>query len=76
MERFRYGEDFMTSAKAMDIANGRLKAILTDDTIQRINQCASYVKEIVNSEQVVYGINTGFGPLCTTRIDAADTQKL
>ncbi|MCW3709593.1 aromatic amino acid ammonia-lyase, partial [Burkholderia cenocepacia] len=31
---------------------------------------------IVQSQQTVYGINTGFGPLCTTLIDVHDTRKL
>ena len=34
------------------------------------------MEEIVASDKTVYGINTGFGPLCTTKISAKDTKQL
>src|SRR5690606_36691465 len=43
---------------------------------QAIAQSAAHVENIVQSQQTVYGINTGFGPLCTTLIDVHDTRKL
>ena len=76
MKTFKYGEDYLLSSIALGIANNEIKGILNDDTAQKINKSALTVQEIVDKEQVVYGINTGFGPLCTTLINAADTRKL
>src|SRR5690606_36469681 len=42
----------------------------------RIDLSESYVKDIVNHNEVVYGINTGFGPLCDTLITPQDTANL
>jgi len=75
-ETFQYGEDNLTSSIAISIAKAEIKGVLTENTIFKIKQSASYVQKIVDSGKTVYGINTGFGPLCTTLIDAADTRKL
>src|SRR5690606_4985893 len=73
---FKYGIDRLTVAKALALANGNLKGILTNEAISNITQSCSYVDEIVDKNKVVYGINTGFGPLCDTLISASDTAKL
>lgn len=76
METFNYGSDHLTTSIALKIARGQVKAILSKETIDQINQSAQYVKEITEKETTVYGINTGFGPLCTTKISAEDTETL
>lgn len=75
-KKFQYGEDTMTSSLAIQIANGNIKGQLTEQTVKKVVQSAQYVQEIVDSGKIVYGINTGFGPLCTTLINPADTKKL
>ncbi|WFB62670.1 histidine ammonia-lyase [Sphingobacterium sp. WM] len=76
MKTFKYGEDYLTSSIAIAIAKSECQGLLTDETISKINQSAQYVQEIVDAGKVVYGINTGFGPLCTTLISPQDTKKL
>lgn len=76
MKTFKYGEDFLKSSTAIAIARGEIQGILSQDTIDNINRSAAYVQKIVDKGNVVYGINTGFGPLCTSLIDADDTRKL
>ncbi|WP_156307041.1 histidine ammonia-lyase [Sphingobacterium endophyticum] len=76
MNSFKYGEDYLSSSIALSIAKSTCEGILTEETIEKINQSANYVQEIVDSGKVVYGINTGFGPLCTTLISPQDTKKL
>lgn len=44
--------------------------------IERINKAHNYIKKIMESEKTVYGINTGFGSLCNTKINTEDTKKL
>lgn len=76
MNSFKYGEDYLSSSIALSIAKSECQGILTDETTAKINQSAQYVQEIVDAGKVVYGINTGFGPLCTTLISPQDTKKL
>jgi len=76
MKIFKYGEDFLSSSQAVAIAKGELKGELSEESKAKVNQSAQYVQDIVDAGKVVYGINTGFGPLCTTLIGAQDTRKL
>lgn len=76
MKAFRYGIDKLTSSKALQIARGELKAELSSESIEKVTRSSAYVEEIVAANTTVYGINTGFGPLCNTKISAADTKAL
>lgn len=73
---FNYGKDNLTCSLARKIEKRECIAELADDTKLLIEQSSQYVQDIVDAGKVVYGINTGFGPLCTTIIDASETQKL
>ena len=73
---FRYGEDHLTSGKALEILNGDLKTVLTASTLARVEACHLQVKSIAEGNHTVYGINTGFGPLCNTKIDPQETEDL
>jgi histidine ammonia-lyase len=73
---FRYGIDRMTPGLALDICRGRIKGELTRDVADRVMKNRAAVDAIVADNQTVYGINTGFGPLCTTVISDEDTRKL
>ncbi|WP_163710007.1 histidine ammonia-lyase [Mangrovibacterium lignilyticum] len=75
-EVFHYGEDFLTASKALALSCGELKGELSKTAREGIRKCQQIVEDITESDQAVYGINTGFGPLCTTRVSAADTKKL
>jgi histidine ammonia-lyase len=73
---FRYGEDSLTVGIALEIARGARKGILSDATQKVVQQCRNTVEKIVRNKKTVYGVNTGFGPLCTTLINEEDTKKL
>ncbi len=73
---FRYGEDFLTIATALGIVRGKVKGNLTAETILRVKANQEVVKNIVSKKKIVYGINTGFGPLCTSLIDKDETKQL
>jgi histidine ammonia-lyase len=76
MSSFLYGEQQLTVSVAMQIAQGTIKGILTDSIKAKINTSVAWVAKMVTNHKTVYGINTGFGPLCDTLISEADTQKL
>ncbi len=73
---FKYGIDKLTVAKVIAILNGKLKTTLTKEAIENVNTCRQKVETIASSKAAVYGINTGFGPLCDVQITPEETSKL
>lgn len=73
---FRYGEDQLTIGLAIDIAKGKTKGLIDKNAREKVIQGKKYVDAIVQDHTTVYGVNTGFGPLCTTIINEEDTKKL
>lgn len=75
-DTFHYGIDSLTPSKALDIAQGKLKGILSAQAREKIEESQHQVSAIVDQERTVYGVNTGFGILSNTRISAEDTTTL
>jgi histidine ammonia-lyase len=73
---FNYGEDELTIGLALNLARGMTQGILTSTVRQKVQKNRDVVEQIVHKKKIVYGINTGFGPLCTTLIGEEDTKKL
>jgi histidine ammonia-lyase len=73
---FNYGTGHLSIGICLDIASGKLKGII--NTAAKANIRASWLEvgKIVEREIPVYGINTGFGPLCNTHIPEKDTSTL
>ena len=76
MEPFHFGTDALTTAGSLAVASGKRKARFSKEAVEKINASANHVKEIVDKDKTVYGINTGFGVLANTRISADDTVAL
>jgi histidine ammonia-lyase len=76
MNPFHYGTEELTTSKALAVASGQVKGILSKEAISRINASAAQVKEIVDKDKTVYGVNTGFGILANSRISREDTITL
>lgn len=75
-QTFHYGEDHLTAGIALQLARGEQKGELSETARQRVRASQAVVANIVESGAAVYGINTGFGPLCTTRISKEETRIL
>ena len=75
-KEFRYGEDILTIGRAIKLVRGEEKAVLTANMLDKVQKNREVVENIVHKKKIVYGINTGFGPLCTTLIGEEDTKKL
>ncbi|WP_440881030.1 histidine ammonia-lyase [Tenacibaculum sp. C7A-26P2] len=73
---FKYGIDTLTVDKVIAIANGELKGIFSNEAIANITSCRKKVEKMAESDKAVYGINTGFGPLCDTQISPEETSLL
>lgn len=73
---FLFGKQHLTAGIALRLAKGEIKGALSPEVREKILASAKDVQTIVDSGKTVYGINTGFGPLCTTIISAEDTRIL
>ncbi len=71
-----YGTDYFSLADILAIANTPSLASLNEEACERILKSQQNVADIVLSDRTVYGINTGFGPLCDTKISEEETAKL
>ena len=71
-----YGIDAFTISDIMAILDDPKKAKLTKESKQKILQSQQNVQQIVASDRTVYGINTGFGPLCDVKISEEETAQL
>lgn len=71
-----YGIDHFTTADVIEIAANPKNAKLDKKSKQQILNSQKNVQKIVESDRCVYGINTGFGPLCDVKISADETAKL
>ncbi|MCK5443851.1 MAG: aromatic amino acid lyase, partial [Maribacter sp.] len=75
-EMFKFGEDRLTASTAIAISNGQTTVSLSNGTREKVKESWEIVHNIVEKGHPVYGINTGFGPLCTTKISKEETQIL
>ena len=76
MSIFKFGEDQLTPDILDSIALGKTKGIISIEAKRRIKQSSNIVARIAQDSEAVYGINTGFGPLCTKRITPEQTRLL
>jgi histidine ammonia-lyase len=73
---FKYGIDRLNLDIVNGIANGSIKAEICQEALDKINTSRQRVEKMAASDKAVYGINTGFGPLCDTQISPEDTNLL
>ncbi|MDT0605816.1 histidine ammonia-lyase [Croceitalea rosinachiae] len=73
---FYYGEGHLTAGIALGLARGTISGFISQKARKKIIQSAQTVAAIVAKGNIVYGINTGFGPLCNTKISKEDTKIL
>jgi histidine ammonia-lyase len=73
---FKYGIDHLDLDIVNGIANGTIKAELCQEALDKINTSRQRVEKMAASDKAVYGINTGFGPLCDTQITPKETNLL
>ena len=75
-ESFHPGVDQLSIGLLMRVCQQQASIEITPAAREKIEASRNHVEQIVESNKVVYGINTGFGPLCNTQIPSADTRKL
>ena len=75
-KNFAYGIDYLTPDLALQIANGEVRGIITEEVRLKIKKNYEAVQKIAKGKKLVYSVNTGFGSLCTTIISKEETGKL
>lgn len=73
---FKYGEDTLTVQKVMAIVHGTLSVTISKKAKSGIIECRKKVEAMARGKKAIYGINTGFGPLCDTQITPEETNQL
>jgi len=73
---FKYGIDKLSLDKAIGLARGDYNATFTEGAKAKVELCRERVVSMANSNAAVYGINTGFGPLCDVQISPEQTSQL
>ncbi|MGB5386768.1 MAG: aromatic amino acid ammonia-lyase, partial [Eudoraea sp.] len=73
---FLFGEEELSCSLALAIARGTTQGTLSKAARVRVQDSKKTVENIVEKGHAVYGINTGFGPLCTTNISKEETKIL
>jgi len=73
---FQYGVDQLTIPITIDLAGGVRKGILSGPAIERIKASQQHIADIVSHHTTVYGVNTGFGILASSKISEEDTRVL
>ena len=76
VKTFFYGTDHLTVGTAISLARREFKGELSAEARSKISTSQQHVRDMVEDEKTVYGVNTGFGILANTRISAEDTATL
>ena len=66
----------LTIEGAISVANGNNTAVLAQSARRRMEESRKGVEQIIDSGEVVYGINTGFGAMSSVRIAGDDLEQL
>ncbi len=66
----------LTISQVNEIARNGTKVALATNAIEQINNSRNHVLRIINSDKIVYGINTGFGKFKDVKIANKDLRDL
>lgn len=71
-----YGIDHLHTEDVLTASQNPNYLHLSPQAEQQISTSYQHVQSIIHSGKVVYGINTGFGPLCDTQVTPEETALL
>jgi histidine ammonia-lyase len=67
--------EYLSLAEFEAIIFGKNKVAVSDVVLNRVNESFNFLKEF-SGNKVIYGVNTGFGPMAQYRIKEADQIQL
>jgi histidine ammonia-lyase len=75
--KFEINNQPVTIAQLAVILANDVEITLGTEAIKAIQSCRDYLdKRIAESDELIYGVNTGFGSLCNTAISKEDLSQL
>lgn len=74
--KFNLTPGTLTVADIHQILDEKTTLSLAKESIDAISKSEQVIRHVIDDNQTVYGINTGFGMLATTRIDTQDLEDL
>src|SRR4051812_46568645 len=77
MDTHHISTEALTIEKLREITQGDYKLVLSDQSRATIEKCRNYLEHRLNEkDELLYGINTGFGSLCDIKIDKQSLRQL
>ena len=77
MKNFSIGKDQLTLSIISDIISNDTNLELSASVKKRITECRDFLdKRVKDTDEAVYGINTGFGSLCNHKISKKELAQL
>ena len=77
MKEYKIGSEILSIDSVREIINNDSKLSLSSKVKSQIRDCRKYLdKKIHESNDPIYGINTGFGSLYDKKVDKADLGQL
>ena len=77
MKAYKIGDKALTVSVIAEIINTNAHLALSEKVKKRINNCRKFLdKKIAQSDELIYGINTGFGALCNHKISKKELELL
>jgi len=77
MKNYIINNEWLSLEGLEEILNNHHTIELGEKARKAIQKCRTYLdKKIEKSENLIYGINTGFGSLCNTAIETKDLEQL
>ncbi len=77
MAHHEINNEWVALATLEGIIASNMEVRLAENAKNEIEKCRAYLDEKVrNSDQLIYGVNTGFGSLCNTAISRVDLEQL
>ena len=77
MNSFVLDNQFISFEDLRSIVKGNHLVTIGQNAIEKITNCREYLdRKIENSEERIYGVNTGFGSLCDTKISKEKLAQL
>ena len=65
----------ITFEEIRDILVGGKPMTVDEQTLQRVKDCHAFLRQFAN-DRIIYGINTGFGPMAQWRVEDAHLEEL
>ena len=77
MEEYKINNEWVSLTHLEEIVNSNAHVSLSDEVKAVVSKCRNYLDDKVKShDELIYGVNTGFGSLCNEAIDEHDLEKL